>query len=113
MQSASFPPEVGSEVLTSNHRYDAVAHTLRRSVEASGARLVEAEVPFPLSHAKEITAAFAAAITPKTSMMVIDQITSPTALIFPVDDLIALAREHNIPILVDGAQLMNAVNLNK
>lgn len=111
----SFPPKAGSEVLTSNHRYDAVAHTLRRAVEFSGAKLIEAQVPFPLKDPQQIIAAFEAAITPQTSMMVIDHITSPTALIFPVDELITLARQHQIPILIDGAHAPGqvTVNLNK
>ena len=108
----SYPPPAGSEVLTSNHRYDAVGNTLRRSVEASGARLVEAQVPFPLSEPADILHAFAEAITADTFMMVIDQITSPTALLFPVAELIALARSHGVLVLIDGAHAPGQVDLD-
>ena len=108
----SHPPPQGSEVLTSNHRYDAVGNTLRRAVEASDARLIEANIPFPLCSPDEIVQAFTEAITPRTSMMVIDQITSPTALVFPVQELVELAHSHGCTVLVDGAHAPGQVDLD-
>ena len=108
----SFPPEPGTQVLTSNHRYDAVANTLKRAIESKGAQLVEADVPFPLSTSNQIVEAFAKAITPQTRLMVIDQITSPTGLCFPTEELISLARANDIRVLVDGAHAPGQVDLN-
>jgi isopenicillin-N epimerase len=47
--------------------------------------------------------AFEEAITPRTRLLVVDHVTSMTALVFPVRELIALARSRGILVLVDGA----------
>jgi isopenicillin-N epimerase len=104
--------EAGQQILTTTHRYDAVANTLRRKVEARGASLVEAQVPFPIQSPDQITQAIAEALTPHTRLLVIDQITSPTALRFPVDAIIQLARSQGVQVLVDGAHAPGQVDLN-
>jgi isopenicillin-N epimerase len=109
---SSVPLEAGCEILTTNHRYDAVRNTLQRAALAQGARVVEATVPFPISSSQEVTEAIEAAITPKTRLIIVDQITSPTALIFPVEELVQLARDRGIPILVDGAHAPGQIDLD-
>ena len=41
-------------------------------------------------------------MTPRTKLAVIDHVTSPTALVFPIEGIVA-ALEPEIPVLVDGA----------
>ena len=41
----------------------------------------------------------------KTKLLIIDQITSPTAKVLPVREIAAAAREHDIPVLVDAAHV--------
>ncbi len=48
-------------------------------------------------------AAILAALTPRTRVAIIDQITSPTALRFDVDRLTRLLRRRGVQVLVDGA----------
>ena len=100
---ASFPFEEGDEILTTNHRYDAVRNTLDHTASRRKASVVEAKVPFPLKDAKQVIEAIRSSITPRTRLLVIDQITSPTALIFPVAEIVAMAHENGLPILIDGA----------
>ena len=102
----------GDEILTTNHRYDAVRNTLDRAAGAYGAKVVEAQIPFPIERPQQVTEQVAAAITPRTKLMIIDQITSPTALIFPANDLVALARAHGIPVLIDGAHGPGHIDLD-
>jgi len=99
----SFPWQPGDEILTTNHRYDAVRNTLDHMAQKVGATVVEAVVPFPIETPEQIVDAIAKAITPQTRMLVIDQITSPTALHFPVHDIVRLAKKHGIATLIDGA----------
>lgn len=93
----------GDELLTTTHAYGAVRKTLEYLCDGSGARLVEARVPFPLSGPGEIVEAVTDALGPRTRVAVLDHVSSPTALVYPIADLVALCRERGVPILVDGA----------
>jgi isopenicillin-N epimerase len=93
----------GVDVVTTNHRYDAVRDTLIRAAERTGARIVTADVPFPLAQPEQITAAVVAAFTDRTRLLCIDHITSPTALVFPVADIAREAHARGIRVAVDGA----------
>ena len=99
----SFPWDRGDQILTTNPRYDAVRRTLEHAMHRHGVDVVEAQVPFPLDSPEQVLDAIGAAVTPQTRMMVVDHIASPTAIIFPIDDVIRMARERGIAILVDGA----------
>jgi isopenicillin-N epimerase len=102
----------GDEILTINHRYDAVRRTLDHAAARFGVSVVEAQVPFPLHSPEQVTAAVTASLSEKTRMLVIDQITSPTALITPVQALVDLARERGILVLVDGAHAPGHIDVN-
>lgn len=91
------------EILLLNYSYGAVRNTALYVAELSGARVVEAQIPFPRPGIEAIVAAVAAAITPKTRLAVIDHITSPNALLLPLARLIAACHQRNVPVLVDGA----------
>jgi isopenicillin-N epimerase len=95
----------GVDVVTTNHRYDAVRDTLARAAQRTGARIVTAEVPYPLERPEQITAAVVAAFTDRTRLLCIDQITSPTAIVFPVADIAREARARGIRVAVDGAHV--------
>ena len=51
----------------------------------------------------EIVELFAAALTPRTRLIVVDQITSPTARVLPTRRIADLAGESGVRTLVDGA----------
>ncbi|MBI3452948.1 MAG: aminotransferase class V-fold PLP-dependent enzyme [Rhodospirillales bacterium] len=108
----SFPLAAGDEVLTTTHVYGAVRNALNRHYRPAGVRIVEAEVPFPVSGEEEILAAVAAGFSPRTRLLIIDHVTSPTALIFPVARLAALARERGVAVLVDGAHAPGMIDLD-
>ncbi len=109
---SSFPFQDGDEILTTNHRYDAVRNTLDYTAKRVNARVTEANIPFPLEDAQDIVDAIESAITDKTRLLVIDQITSPTALIFPIKQIIDLAHSRGLPILVDGAHCPGQVDVD-
>ena len=74
-------------------------------VRRSGAKIVRAEVPLPLTSEEEFTAAFLAKVTPRTRVFFISHITSPTALLFPIEHLIAEMRQRGICTIIDGTRL--------
>ena len=89
--------EPGDEVLTTRHEYGAVTRTW----EFAGARLVYAE-PDEL----------AAAIGARTKAVSVSHITSPTALVVPVEQICAAAREAGVLSLVDGAHALGQLSLD-
>jgi isopenicillin-N epimerase len=93
----------GSEVLLSDHGYNATANLVRFACEQRGWSLRLVPIPLPLDDPGQVLAAFAAAWAPATRLVVVDHITSPSALALPLEPLIALARERGGRILVDGA----------
>jgi isopenicillin-N epimerase len=93
----------GDEVVHADHGYNAVKKALLRLEHRHGVKRVDAKVPFPLASAGQVIDAFRAVIGPKTRLVIIDHLTSPTALVLPAAELVALAHAHGVPALVDGA----------
>ena len=92
----------GDQLLTTAHDYNAVRQILRFTAERTRAEVVVARVPFPIEDPMQVTECVLAAVTPRTRLAVIDHVTSPTALVFPIEAVVA-ALEPEIPVLVDGA----------
>ncbi len=102
----------GDEIVLSNHSYNAVRQTARYVARRSGARVVDAEVPFPLRGPGEVVAAFEAALGPRSRVVIVDHVTSPTAVVFPVDRIIAACRARGVDVLVDGAHAPGMIDLH-
>ncbi len=101
LRSLRFQP--GDQIACTNHGYGAVRQTLQYISAQWGAIPVEAQIPFPIAGPEQVIAAFKAILTPQTRLAVLDHLTSPTALIYPLPELISLCQERGIPVLVDGA----------
>jgi len=99
----TFDWSAGDEILLADSTYNAVKQACRALSERYGVTVVEAKVPFPLERGTEVTAAFAAAITPRTRLLIVDHVVSATGCVLPAADVVALARAHGVPVLVDGA----------
>ena len=93
----------GDEILCADQSYHAVLQTVRSLVDRVGVRLVQARVPFPIEDPEGIVAGYAAAITARTRLLIVDHIASATGLVMPVEALVRLAHERGLPILIDGA----------
>lgn len=93
----------GDELLTTTHVYNAVRKTLKYVAAGAGARVIEADVPLPVADPGQIVEVIRAALSARTRLVVIDHVTSPTAVVFPVREIAAVCRERGVPVLVDGA----------
>ncbi len=93
----------GSEVLLPDHGYNATTNLVRFACEQRGWQLRQVPLPVPLDAPEQVVEAFAAAWAPNTRLLVVDHITSPSALVLPLEPLITLARQRGARILVDGA----------
>jgi isopenicillin-N epimerase len=92
----------GDELVTSTHGYGAVRKALRYHAGRAGARIAEAD--YPVGAAGDvIAAAYAAACSPRTRLVVVDRITSPTATVVPVAAVAAAVSGTGARVLVDAA----------
>jgi isopenicillin-N epimerase len=99
----SLPLRPGDEILTTDHEYSALEKTWAYVTRKTGARVVIVEVPLPLTSAKAFHDAIVAGMTERTRVLFLSHITSPTALLFPIESLIAEARRRGIYSVIDGA----------
>lgn len=93
----------GDELVTTNHGYNACTNALRFIADRAQAKVVVARVPFPLDDDAQAIDAVLAAVTPKTKLVLLDQVTSPTALVLPIASLVRALEGRGVRVLVDAA----------
>lgn len=103
---------VGDELLTTTHVYNGVRQTMRYLAEQAGATYRELEIPLPLKSSDEIVSTVTAALNERTRILLIDHITSPTAVIFPVERIVELCKARGLDVLIDGAHAPGMIPLN-
>ncbi|MCY4133898.1 MAG: aminotransferase class V-fold PLP-dependent enzyme [bacterium] len=92
----------GDEILVADHEYNACVNAALVSAERANARIVTAQVPFPLDSSQQVVDAVLKAVTERTRVVMIDSVTSATGLVMPVAEL-AAALEPEVALLVDAA----------
>jgi len=110
VRSLAFEP--GDELLTTDHAYAACRKTLDYAASRTGARVVAAQVPFPLSGVDEVVSAVLSRVTSRTRLAMLDHVTSPTALIFPIERLVGELSARGVDTLVDGAHALGMIPLD-
>ena len=110
VRSLSFAP--GDELLTTNHVYNAVRQAMAEVAKRSGAHYREVEIPVPVTDRGAVAERVVDAITPRTRLLVVDHIASPSALIFPLEEILEAARERGVPVFVDGAHAPGQVDVD-
>lgn len=93
----------GDQILTTNHVYNACSNALNLLSKRTGVEIVTARIPFPQVNNQQILSLLEEKITKKTRLALIDHVTSPTALILPVEEIAKLMASRGVPLLVDGA----------
>jgi isopenicillin-N epimerase len=108
----SLPLEPGDEILTANHEYGALERAWIFVAEHRQARLVVQNLPLQLDDPEEVVETVWAGVTPRTRVMYLSHITSPTAIILPIAQLIARANAAGIWIVIDGAHAPGQVDID-
>lgn len=110
--AASVELEADDEVLLNDHEYGAVRRIWRHRCQQTRARLVVAELPATLNSAEEIVERLFESVSEKTKVIVVSHVTSPTALVFPVEEICRRARERGILTCVDGPHALATVDVS-
>lgn len=100
-QSLDLKP--GDQILTTDHEYSALEKTWAYVCRKTGAEIVVVKVPMPLTSEAAFTHAILGGMTERTRVLFLSHITSPTALLFPIEASIIEARKRGIWSVIDGA----------
>lgn len=113
--ASSLKLQPDDEVLFTDQEYGAVMRIWRRACDAAQAKIVIARLPRPVTTADEQVMAVMSGVTARTKLIVVSHITSPTAVIFPVEAICQAAAKRGVPVCVDGphALAMLPVNLRR
>lgn len=109
-QSLDLKP--GDQILTTDHEYSALEKTWAYVARRTGAEIVVVKVPMPLLTEAQFTDAIIAGMTERTRVLFLSHITSPTALLFPIERSIAEARRRGIWSVIDGAHTPGHIKLD-
>ena len=93
----------GDRILVTDHGYNACSNAARYFANRASAEIDVINLRFPGSDANVIVEEVLGACTARTRLVLIDHITSPTALILPLEVIIPAVQQRGIQVLVDGA----------
>ncbi len=93
----------GDRVLTTTQDYWRFLNTLKQRVARDGIAIDTLTLPAPEASPDAVIDAFAAALTPRTRLVLLSQLINLTGRILPVRTVVELCHSRHIPVLIDGA----------
>lgn len=102
----------GDEILSTNHEYGAMDRTWNFYCKNSGVKYIRQPISLPISSKEQILEEFWSGLTSNTKLIFLNQISSTTALIFPVKEICDKARELGITTIIDGAHVPGHIDLD-
>lgn len=100
------------EILSTNHEYGAMDRTWNFFCKKTGAKYIRQPITLPIVSKEQILEEFWSGYSSKTKVVFINQISSATALIFPVKEICDKAQELGLITIVDGAHVPGHIDLN-
>jgi isopenicillin-N epimerase len=110
MRSLKLQP--GDEILSTNHEYGAMDRTWNFYCKKSGAKYIRQEISLPVVSNEQIIEEFWKGYTKNTKVIFLNQMSSSTALIFPVKEICDKAKELGLITIIDGAHVPGHIDLN-
>jgi isopenicillin-N epimerase len=93
----------GDVLLTTDHAYGACRNALDFVAEQAGAEVRVATIPLPVRDPGDVVERILDAARGRVKLALVDHVTSPTGLVFPIETIVRELRERGIETLVDGA----------
>jgi isopenicillin-N epimerase len=116
--AVSLPLSAGDEVIVGDHEYGAVARLWRHVAQRSGANVHTPVIAVPLNSADALVDALLQPLNSRTRVLVVSHVTSATAVVFPLEQIVAEARRRHAKlggaplwIVVDGPHALVQVPL--
>lgn len=105
----------GDEILINDHEYGALKLGWQYLQREKGIEIKTVTLPMPMLDPMDAVNAIWQAVTPRTKVIFMSHITSPTALILPVEEICKRARRAGIMTIIDGAHATGhlAINLDE
>jgi isopenicillin-N epimerase len=86
--------------------------TWRFLCRRAGARYLRRELPWPVDDPAAVVEAVWSGVTDRTRVLFLSHLTSPTALVLPVAELVGRARARGILTVIDGAHAPGQLDLD-
>jgi isopenicillin-N epimerase len=100
------------EVLSTDHEYGAVDRTWRFLARESGFKYINQPISIPIVSKEKMIEELFAGVTSKTRVISVSHITSPTAIILPIEQIVRQARARGILTVIDGAHAPGQIPVN-
>lgn len=104
-----FDLQPGDEVITTDQDYPSMLAALDQRQRRDGIVVKKIQVPVPLTDPQVLIDRYAAAITPKTKLLLVCHMINLTGQILPVKAITDLGRSKGIPVIVDGAHTFGQI----
>jgi isopenicillin-N epimerase len=104
--------EPGDEVLSTDHEYGTLDRTWELVCNKTGAQYIRRPIPLPITSTEAVVEAIWSGVSDRTRVLYCSHITSPTALTFPVEQLIQKAKAAGIISIIDGAHAAGQIPLD-
>ena len=101
LASAELQP--GDQVLRTDHVYNACSNSVDVIARARQVEVVVAHLPVPVRGPDQVVQTILSAVTDRTRLALIDHVTSTTALVLPIERVVAELAKRGVETLVDGA----------
>jgi isopenicillin-N epimerase len=102
----------GEEVIITTHNHESNGIAWIHRAKREGFTVKSVPVTVPARSRDDIIAGFEQAITPQTRVIALSHVTHTTGILYPVREVVELARKRNIWVHVDGAQTFGVLDVN-
>lgn len=102
----------GDEILSTNQEYGAMDKTWNFFRRKTRAKYIRQEISLPIVSKEKLLEEFWSGYSSKTKVIFINEISSATALIFPVKEICQKAQELGLITIIDGAHVPGHIDLN-
>lgn len=104
--------EPGDEILSTNHEYGAMDRTWNFYCKRNGAKYIRQNISLPIASKEQLLEEFWKGYNSNTKIIFLNQISSATALIFPVKEICEKAKSLGLITIIDGAHVPGHIDLD-